>query len=71
MNYREYGFKNESSKVFHLFLNIPIFPEVITVKELSNRAHITSQDARNLIEKLPTNAPVFQDDSGKLISRIK
>jgi len=71
MNYREYGFKNESSKVFHLFLNIPIFPEVITVKELSNRAQITRQDARNLIEKLPTNAPVFQDDSGKLISRIK
>lgn len=72
MNYKQYGFKKEGTQVYKLFTHIPIFPEVKTFKELAKELNLkSSTDVKAIVTKLPTLAPVFEDEDGKYISRIK
>lgn len=70
-NYKHFGFKREGTKVYNLFSLIPIFPEVITFKTLSEKLKVSTTQVKDIVNKFPTLAPVFEDEKGKYISRIK
>ena len=69
--YKDFGFKKPESKIYQFFLVIPGPPQIITIKDLAKKANISKSKVRDLISKLPTEAPVFQDDEGKYIGRTK
>lgn len=71
MNYKQFGFKREGTKTFNLFVLIPISPEVITFKDLSTKLRLTTTEVKDIVNKLPTLAPVYEDENGKYISRLK